>query len=300
MLRILDGCTNVFNLLFSQLNKQEFGHLSCYRFLVKQPSASLLKETKKSWNMSIGEHIHSPCYHISRERDTLSVVVLEYDGAPPSFPRQATLEELLMVAKRSQLSFVLKILENEKISDLMCYSTFHIDCKPWHNASAAIIGDSAHAYGPLTAKMANLAVNDAHTLSSLLNDGVEKGIDQASILSRWENIQRPKFQATRLRTYRHLEMYAPRSRHVFKFLWKIFPLRLQQYFGSIFAYDYEVFDPNKPETKSKVPGLVGISHIDPLVAFCSRQLRNVWVMLFIVFYFYFVAVRRYEHSVTKC
>lgn len=166
---------------FPQLNKQEFGHLSCYRFLVEEPSSSLLSETTKSWNMSIGDHIHSPCYHVSREKNTLSVVVLEYDGAPPSFPRQASCEELLKVAKRSKLSFVLKILENEKISNLMCYSTFHIDCKPWHNASAAIVGDSAHAYGPLTAKMSNLAINDAWTLSSLLNDGINQSRDRSDL-----------------------------------------------------------------------------------------------------------------------
>jgi 2-polyprenyl-6-methoxyphenol hydroxylase-like FAD-dependent oxidoreductase len=279
-----------------ELNKQEFGHLSCYRFLVEEPSSSLLKETTKSWNMSIGDHIHSPCYHVSREKETLSIVVLEYDGTPPSFPRHASREELMTVAKRSKLSFVQKILENEKISDLMCYSTFHIDCKPWHNASAAIIGDSAHAYGPLTAKMANLAINDAWTLSSLLNDGINKGIDQASILSRWENIQRPKFQATRLRTYRHLEMYAPRSRKVFRYLWKSFPLYLQQYFGSIFAYDYEVFDPKKPDILSKVPGVVGISHEDPLIAFCSRGLKKIGVASALGFFIYYTGM---ENSVSE-
>lgn len=229
--------------------------------------------------MSIGDHIHSPCYHISRDKDCLSVVVLEYDGAPPNFPRKVTFEELLTVAKRSGLSFVLDILENEKISDLMCYSTFHIDCKPWHNTSAVLIGDSAHAYGPLTAKMANLAINDAHTLSSLLNEGVKNCRDQSSILSEWEDIQRPKFSATRLRTYRHLEMYAPGTRKLYKFLWKNFPVQLQQYFGSIVAYDYNVFDPNKHHKDCEVPGLLGITYADPLIGFFVNLLKTLGIWL---------------------
>ncbi len=58
----------------------------------------------------------------------------------------------------------------------MCYSysTFYINCKPWHRSNAVIIGDSAHAYGPLplTAKilMANLAINDVHSLAIMQID----------------------------------------------------------------------------------------------------------------------------------
>lgn len=40
----------------------------------------------------------------------------------------------------------------------------------WQRPGAALIGDAAHAYGPLTGKMANLAVNDAYTLGAMLNN----------------------------------------------------------------------------------------------------------------------------------
>ena len=133
--------------------------------------------------------------------------------------------------------------------------------------------------------MANLAINDVHTFSSLLDDGVKQCKDQSSILSLWENIQRPKFLATRLRTYRHIEMYASRSRYLYKYLWKIAPLHVQGYFGSIFAYGYDVFDPNKVQTSFKVPGVIGISHVDPMVDFVSRQLKKVGVLSAMGFFF---------------
>lgn len=74
------------------------------------------------------------------------------------------------------MKFVLDVVKNERtITDLMCYSPNHIDCEPWHKGnSAVIIGDAAHAYGPLTAKMANLAINDASTLEKMLNNETKK------------------------------------------------------------------------------------------------------------------------------
>ena len=74
--------------------------------------------------------IHSPSYHVSNNEDTLNIVVLEYDGKPPSYPRSATMEELQDVAQRSNLSFIIKLLQIEDIVNLMCCSTFHIDCEP--------------------------------------------------------------------------------------------------------------------------------------------------------------------------
>ena len=232
--------------------------------------------------MSIGEHIHSPCYHISRNDMNLSVVILEYDGMPPAFPRPASLEELMRVAERSKLSFVCNMLKNENISDLWCYSTFHIDCKPWHNSSAVIIGDAAHAYGPLTAKMANLAINDAFSLSEMLNASTQDNKSQSKILKEWEDIQRPKFLTTRLRTYRHLELYSPRMRGLVTILWKFFPHSMKNYFASIFAYDYEVYEHHKKNAmENKVPGILGISYSDPLKSLKVRILK-ICVLILVV------------------
>jgi len=261
--------------------------MTCYRFTISNPSDLLLKETKGKWNMSLGETIHSPCYHISNNDTSLNVVVLEYDVNSPDFPRPVSLEELMCVAKRSKLSFVCNMLENEKISDVMCYSTFHIDCKPWHHASAVIIGDAAHAYGPLTAKMANLAINDAYTLSVMLNKGVECKKELQQILEHWENIQRPKFSATRVRTYRHLEFYTPRIRGLVKILWALFPMAMQRYFGSIFAYDYEIYEPQKVKPNNgKVPGIIGVPHQDPIVCFFLNLLKSALFYLGIVLFLF--------------
>ena len=125
-------------------DSREYGHMTAYRFLVHNPSEDLLRQTEETWNMSVSESIHSPCYHISRESNTLSIVVLEYDGKPPDNPRNASVAELVDVVHRSKLNFISSILSTEKISDLMCYSTFHINCEPWHRSNGVIIGDAAH------------------------------------------------------------------------------------------------------------------------------------------------------------
>ena len=223
-----------------KLDHRSYGHMTAYRFIVPSPSEHLLKQTHETWNMSISESIHSPSYHVSKEDDSLNIVVLEFDGKPPGPPRQATFSELEDVVRRSGLSFIDNILKTETISDLMCYSTFHVDCEPWHQPHAVIIGDAAHAYGPLTAKMANLAINDAHTLATILNMQNERVISQTEALDEWESIQRPKFEVTRVRTLRHLQLYAPRMRCVSTFIGQYFPKTMLAYFASIFSYDYVV------------------------------------------------------------
>ena len=278
-----DGVNSVVrNYIALQKNSKEYGHMTAYRFTVRNPSKSLLEDTKEKWNMSIGGHIHSPCYHVSRDDSTLSIAVLEYDGKTPGVPRPASVDELASVAERSKLSFIQKIINDEEICDLMCYSTFHIDCKPWHNSSAAIIGDAAHAYGPLTAKMANLAINDAYTLSVMLNDGLKSMKRREDVLREWEEVQRPKFSTTRIRTLRHLQLYSPRWRRVTEFLWRYFPSCMLKYFGSIFAYDYEVYDATKENHSSFVPGIAGITHEDPLVSFVNEGLKYLFLILTLI------------------
>jgi len=248
-----------------KLDSRVYGHMTAYRFVV-------------------------PCYHISRDSDALSIVVLEYDGKPPDIPRKASLTELVDVAQRSKLSFVINILSTEKVSDLMCYSTFHIDCKPWHRSNAVIIGDAAHAYGPLTAKMANLAINDAHSLAAMLNLRRERNQSLADVLDDWEHTQRPKFEITRTRTLRHLELYAPRMRNFVTFLWQHFPATMSSYFGSIFQYDYSIYSSsNEVCTKVTVAcaGVVGVDIADPLEAFlkpCFKQVVYYSFGLLIVIY----------------
>ena len=278
-----DGVNSVVrNYIALQKNSKEYGHMTAYRFTIQNPSNSLLEDTREKWNMSIGAHIHSPCYHVSRYYSTLSIVVLEYDGKAPGVPRPASIHELLSVAKRSKLSFIKKIIDYEKIDDLVCYSTFHVDCKPWHNRSAAIIGDAAHAYGPLTAKMANLAINDAHTLSAMLNDGPKSTKRRGDVLREWEETQRPKFDTTRIRTLRHLQLYSPRWRRVTELLWRYMPSYMLKYFGSIFAYDYEVYDAAKGNRSSFLPGVIGISHEDPLVSFFGGLKYFVFILTLIL------------------
>lgn len=250
-----------------------FGHMTAYRFLVPSPSKELLAETQDRWNLSVGHHIHSPCYHISSEGTLLNVVVLEYDGKAPGPPRPAKLEEIQDVAIRSKLSFVIDMLDREEITNLMCYSTYHVDCEPWHQPSAVIIGDAAHAYGPLTAKMANLAINDAYTLAAMLNDGKKLKLTQNQLLQEWEKSQRPKFEATRIRTLRHLQLYMPGVRFATKLLWQTCPTFMLKYFGSIFAYDYELYQSNEkrvPHQSKCHPGIVGVANADPLVPFVAR------------------------------
>lgn len=294
-----------------------FGHITAYRFLVPEPSEQLLKQTWGCFNMSVGAQFHSPCYHISSEGKALNVVLMEYDGKPAGPPRDASFAELMDVATRSELPFVLEILRTEEIAESMCYSTYHVECAPWHQPSAVVIGDAAHAYGPLTGKMANLAINDAYTLGTMLNraednmgadaaamaavlltkaaspkhckhrdrcshesspkemcasdldgssgaDGVRLSSSQnrAQVLAQWEATQRPKFEITRVRTRRHLQLYTPRVRVLTKFLWCWCPGRTLAYFSSIFAYDYDFFDAEKAGGGHGVLGATA----DPLLA----------------------------------
>jgi 2-polyprenyl-6-methoxyphenol hydroxylase-like FAD-dependent oxidoreductase len=290
-------------------DSREYGHMTAYRFLVHNPSEELLRQTEETWNMSVSESIHSPCYHISRESNTLSIVVLEYDGKPPCNPRKASVAELEDVVQRSELNFIRSILSTEKISDLMCYSTFHINCEPWHRSNAVIIGDAAHckycksielynifnpsltllallsssAYGPLTAKMANLAINDAHSLAVMLNLRRERKHSLPAVLDEWERTQRPKFDITRIRTLRHLQLYAPRMRHFMTFLWQYFPATTLKYFGSIFQYDYMVYSSSNDVGKQAThacEGVVGVDIADPLEAFLKQCLKRLGYFTF--------------------
>lgn len=259
-------------------------------FLRLLKGLELLKQTEQTWNMSVSDSIHSHCYHISKENNTLSIVVLEYDGKPPSIASQASVSELLDVVQRSKMNFITNILSTEKISGLMCYSTFHINCEPWHRPNAVIIGDAAHAYGPLTAKMANLAINDAHSLAMMLNLQSESQLTQMEVLNEWEHTQRPKFDITRIRTLRHLQLYAPGLRYLSSFLWQYFPVSMLKYFGSIFQYDYEVFSSSKNDVIKKstqaCDGVVGVNIADPLEAFVKQCLRQMMYFLgmFVVMY----------------
>ena len=270
-----------------KLDSREYGHMTAYRFLVVNPSADLLEQTEDTWNMSLSESIHSPCYHISRESNTLNIVVLEYDGKPPDVPRKASFTELADVVQRSKLNFIAKLLSTETISDLMCYSTFHINCEPWHRSNAVIIGDAAHAYGPLTAKMANLAINDAHCLATMLNLRMKRKLSMAAVLNEWELTQRPKFDITRIRTLRHLQLYAPRMRKFITFMWQYFPGTMLKYFGSIFQYDYAVFSVSNVRNKrGSCDGVIGVDIADPLEAFpkqCMRQFMNSLVLLLVIY-----------------
>eukprot|EP00581_Thalassiosira_minuscula_P018801 CAMPEP_0183717160 /NCGR_PEP_ID=MMETSP0737-20130205/10847_1 /TAXON_ID=385413 /ORGANISM="Thalassiosira miniscula, Strain CCMP1093" /LENGTH=918 /DNA_ID=CAMNT_0025946547 /DNA_START=104 /DNA_END=2857 /DNA_ORIENTATION=- len=264
-----DGVNSVVRKYVSlDLDSRVYGHMTAYRFLVPFPSDELLKQTERTWNMSISDSIHSPCYHISNDNSALNIVVLEYDGKAPSQPRAASMAELRDVVKRSNMQFIMNILDTETIDDLMCYSTFHVDSKPWHQPQAVIIGDAAHAYGPLTAKMANLAINDAHALGTILN--VQKGGDLSQGLCEWELAQRPKFEVTRIRTLRHLQLYSPKMRNLSGFLWKHLPNMSARYFGSIFAYDYEIYSQTSEVMDSKVSatcrGILGVKDADPLSA----------------------------------
>lgn len=252
-----------------------YGKMTAYRFLVREPSEWLRKETSKTFYMNVGGHIHSPCYYVQSEGGPLNVILLEYDGKPPGPPRRADLSEVLDVAERGGLSFILELLKREQIDDVACYSTFHIDCEPWHSSSAVIIGDAAHAYGPLTGKMANLAINDAYTLGAMLNQisGACNQIPQ--VLREWERVQRPKFEVTRTRTYRHLQLYAPYVRKLTGFLWRYCTRSMLSYFASIFAYDYEVYDAkvcDAPTTTRYHQGIVG-SAIDPLSGVMKRVVK---------------------------
>lgn len=260
-----------------KFDSRSYGHMTAYRFLVQSPSEHVLKQTETTWNMSISDSIHSPSYHVSKEDNCLNIVVLEFDGKPPGRPRQATLSELEDVVRRSEICFIANILKTERISDLMCYSTFHVDCEPWHRPHAVIIGDAAHAYGPLTAKMANLAINDAHTLATILNMQNKTMISQVEALEEWESIQRPKFEVTRMRTLRHLQLYAPRMRCISTFLGRHFPKTMFAYFASIFSYDYVIHGsiPSEVSGKSIQPfGIVGAEGADPLVVFVKRGLKH--------------------------
>lgn len=279
-----DGVNSVVRKYVSlKVDSRVYGYMTAYRFIVPSPSVELLKQTTQTWNMSISDSIHSPCYHISNHDDILNVVVLEYNGKPPSTPRPASLSELRDVARRSNMNFIINMLDKELIADLMCYSTFHVDSEPWHRPHAVIIGDAAHAYGPLTAKMANLAINDADTLASILNVRAKGGIVQG--LRHWEALQRPKFEVTRIRTLRHLELYSPRMRIISSFFWRFIPGVAAKYFGSIFAYDYEVYgEICKGKSSTTGRGIVGVTHADPLKAILSQWVRGMFIILLVPYF----------------
>lgn len=284
-----DGVNSIVRRYVSlKLNSIKYGNMAAYRFLIASPSIELLEETQDNWNFSVGKTIHSPMYHVSKNDTSLNVVVLEYNGKPPSHPRSASLEELRDVAQRSNLSFIINLIDSEEISDLMCYSTFHVDCDPWYHQNAVLIGDAAHAYGPLTAKMANLAINDAYLLATLLNNEKNHDISkQEEVLKHWENIQRPKFEVTRIRTLRHLQLYTPVVRNIISHMWKFCPRFILGYFQSIFAYDYDIV------TKSRQVSF----DADPLFAYTKGCINNNAAYCIAIGCFIIVCIQYVAHFV---
>lgn len=210
---------------------------------------------------------------------------VRYEGKQPGPPRPVELAEVLDVAKRGNLHFIVNMLQSEKIDAIVCYSTYHIDCAPWHQPSAVILGDAAHAYGPLTGKMANLAVNDAHTLAMLLNQERDQQKKLSQVLTEWEAMQRPKYGVTRMRTYRHLQLYGPRARMLSMLGWKYLPNAMATYFSSLFAYDFTVFDPSShtpADLAHRSTAIIGDS-ADPLFTAAKRlgrlMVRNASILL---------------------
>jgi 2-polyprenyl-6-methoxyphenol hydroxylase-like FAD-dependent oxidoreductase len=68
-------------------------------------------------------------------------------------------------------------------------------------ANADLVGVTARAYGPLTAKMANLAINDGNCLATMLNQSFSrKHVWKEHVLKEWQTLHRSKFDVTRIRT----------------------------------------------------------------------------------------------------
>jgi hypothetical protein len=170
---------------------------------------------------------------------------------------------------------------------------------------AGIVGDAAHAFVPLTAKMANLAINDAFTLGKMLNDNSSSLLHEQgtmkNVLEDWEAVQRLKFNVTRTRTLRHLQLYSPQFRGLTGFLWKLFPTSMLQYFGSIFAYDYEVYNLAKAKTSAaagnnnKGNGIVGNAS-DPLITMIQMKIE-VFLFLFVLSAFLIVVFTNPMNSI---
>ena len=154
-------------------------------------------------------------------------------------------------------------------------TTFHVDCEPWWQPNAVLIGDAAHAYGPLTAKMANLAMNDAHSLATMLNGPNVYDLSQEQILKKWQSVQRPKFEVTRIRTLRHLQLYTPTVRAIVKFLWKFCPQFTSRYFQSIFSYDYDIM------TRKDTPNMTWVLLASKMLTRWSHIPRSVFMMFYI-------------------
>ena len=167
-------------------------------------------------------------------------------------------------------------------------TTFHVDCEPWWQPNAVLIGDAAHAYGPLTAKMANLAMNDAHSLATMLNGPNVYDLSQEQILKKWQSVQRPKFEVTRIRTLRHLQLYTPTVRAIVKFLWKFCPQFTSRYFQSIFSYDYDIM--TKEGHTQHDMGIAGIKDADPLIAYTKKCIYDIsyYIGMTILIFFLFV------------
>ena len=111
---------------------------------------------------------------------------------------------------------------------------------------------------------------------------------QEQILKKWQSVQRPKFEVTRIRTLRHLQLYTPTVRAIVKFLWKFCPQFTSRYFQSIFSYDYDIM--TKEGHTQHDMGIAGIKDADPLIAYTKKCIYDIsyYIGMTILIFFLFV------------
>ena len=245
-----DGRTSkVRNYVSLEKNQINFGNIEAFRLTVEEPSKELFELLKDHTTFSIGRGSHSPAYFMNYHSGGINFIVLHYKQHPTPenlWGRSVEKQEIVDMARRTGMTWTANVLEKEtSCSNMKAFDTYHVDAIPWQNShdqgNIAIIGDAAHGYGPLTGRMCNLAINDAFTLGTCLNNSCNietNRYDVKSALGKFEEIQRPKFNMVRAQTYRHLEKYMPNNTEEFlnSFLKEGGPMEGMQELGKIMGY----------------------------------------------------------------
>jgi 2-polyprenyl-6-methoxyphenol hydroxylase-like FAD-dependent oxidoreductase len=123
----------------------------------------------------------------------LYVFLLVHAPEPPSLSREAHLERFKCMARQFDSPVTLLIQQQTDPMRVVFVPVQEVETAAYYQDGIVLIGDAAHAFPPLLAQGAAMAIEDAVTLSELLGEGAA----MEQVLRSYEAKRRPRTETIR-------------------------------------------------------------------------------------------------------
>jgi 2-polyprenyl-6-methoxyphenol hydroxylase-like FAD-dependent oxidoreductase len=165
----------------------------------------------------------------------LYVFLLAHYAEPPSFSREGHLERFKSLARQFDGTVTSLIQQQTDLTRIVFVTVPEVEIPSYYRDRILLIGDAAHAFPPLLAQGAAMAIEDAVALSELL--GYSADIDEA--LRSYQARRRPRVETIRA-AIRHREIVQALEGSVTPELLKLHP---PVFSNSLKVYDDLIEDP---------------------------------------------------------